>query len=310
MKTTYRIRQPYADIFKRCADEFICNTPVRPERFIKKMKTCTGMAGAITGNAEADGLEKKNPVIVALGDSVTAGHFESLLTNDILAQLGMLMQLMQKGKSAEEAASEAGLTGMPALEITDARESYIEKFRERLIDKYEQTSVSVINAGIAGDVLPSMIARADRDVVRYDPDLILINGSLNWDDEQMGDASVYKQLLKGLVQKLKKETSADIVLITPNGDLPNTMFAMPGQGVAEPTTPLRCKAIREIAEEEQVCLADVRAVWDAALNAGCPWEELLANRINHPSVEGHEVYAEVLMKLFEDINHNNQMEAK
>ena len=42
-----------------------------------------------------------------------------------------------------------------------------------------------------------------------------------------------------------------------------------------------------------------RAVWTAAQEADCPWEELLANRINHPSVEGHEVYARVLMKLFD-----------
>lgn len=32
---------------------------------------------------------------------------------------------------------------------------------------------------------------------------------------------------------------------------------------------------------------------------GCPWEELLANGVNHPGIEGHEVYAITLMKLFE-----------
>lgn len=68
-----------------------------------------------------------------------------------------------------------------------------------LIDKYEQTSVSVINAGIAGDVLPMMLARTDRDVVRYDPDLVLINGPLNWDEAAMGDAAAYKRLLFQLV---------------------------------------------------------------------------------------------------------------
>lgn len=66
-----------------------------------------------------------------------------------------------------------------------------------------------------------------------------------------------------------------------------------------PTTGERVVAIREVAEEEQVCLADVYAVWEAAREAGCPWKELLANGINHPGVEGHEVYAMVLMKLLE-----------
>ena len=301
MRTTYRIREPYCSIFMKCADEYKNVSPAKPVRFMQKMRQNTGMAGKMFGLADENGLEKKNPVIVALGDSVTAGHFESLMTPEVLAKLSSVFMEIQSGASAEAVAAKIEENGgMPVLEITDARESYIEKFRSMLIDKYELTSVSVINAGIAGDTLPSMIERAERDVIRYDPDLILINGSLNWNDDAMGDASVYKQILKPFVQRLKKETTADIILLTPNGDLPNTMFAAPGQGVPEPTTEERAKVIREIAEEENVCLADVRAVWNKAKEAGCPWEELLANRINHPSVEGHEVYAKVLMKLFED----------
>ena len=32
---------------------------------------------------------------------------------------------------------------------------------------------------------------------------------------------------------------------------------------------------------------------------GIPWSELLANGMNHPEAEGHEVYAKVLMKLLD-----------
>ena len=300
MKTTFRIRQPYADIFLRCADEFVCSSPVRPERFIRKMKENTGMAGSIFGLTDPDGLERKNPVIAALGDSVTAGHFESLMSPEVTEKMKDVFTALRHGASSEQIAAmirEKG--GLPPVEIYDARESYIEKFRAMLIDKFELTSVSVINAGIAGDTLPSMMARADRDVIRYDPDLILVNGSLNWDNRTLGDEHHYKALLKELVQRFKQETTADIVLLTPNGDLPNTMFAAPGQEVPQPTTEKRVEMIRELAWEEQVCLADVRAVWDKARDRGCPWEELLANKINHPSAEGHEVYAKVLMKLFE-----------
>lgn len=277
MKTTFRIRQPYADIFEKCAKEYKNASPVKPQNFIRKLKNNTGMSKSFFGILDEEGLEYKNPLIVALGDSVTAGHFESLLTQEILEN---------KTPSPDE-----------PIEIFDARESYIEKFRNRLIDKYELTSVSVINSGIAGDTLPSMCKRADRDVFRYKPDLVLINGSLNWDDATMGDSNVYKEMLRELISRCKKETDADIVLLTPNGDLPNTLF---GLDAPEPTTEKRAQVIRELAEEEQVCLADVRAVWNNAREKGCPWEELLANRVNHPSFEGHEVYAEVLMKLFEE----------
>lgn len=185
----------------------------------------------------------------------------------------------------------------PPVEITDARECYLEKFRSMLIDKYERTSVSAINAGIAGDHLVSMAARAGRDVIRYQPDLVIINGSLNW-DAGLGTADDYKSILKALVQRIKAETEADIILLTPNGDLPNTVLF--GKDAPLPTTGERVEKIREVAVEENVCLADVYAVWEAAREQGCPWEELLTGPGAHPGVDGHEVYAMVLMKLLEE----------
>ena len=78
----------------------------------------------------------------------------------------------------------------------------------------------------------------------------------------------------------------------------NLLFNMPEYGwvTPEPTTWKRCEKIREVAEEEHDCLSDARAVWDMAREKGCDWSGLHAN---HPSVEGHEVYSRVLMKLFE-----------
>ena len=68
--------------------------------------------------------------------------------------------------------------------------------------------------------------------------------------------------------------------------------------VLPPATPARAAAIRGIAYEKQACLADVREVWDRPSEAGIPWDVLLANGIKHPRVEGHEVYAKVMMKQF------------
>lgn len=104
MKTTYRIRQPYADIFMECAEQFKCNSPVYPERFIRKMKENTGSAGSFFGITDENGLEKKNPVIVALGDSVTAGHFESLMTPKLLQSMGEIFVAIGSGTPKEEIA--------------------------------------------------------------------------------------------------------------------------------------------------------------------------------------------------------------
>ena len=297
MRTNYKLSEETAKKFLKCADDFVCNSPARPEHFMKIMKEHTGVAGGMYGLLDENGLEKRNPVIVALGDSVTAGHFEGLFTPELMKELEEIYApLSNGGTMADVGKTIFEMGGLPVMEVTDARESYIEKFRDKLIDKYESNSVPVINSGIVGDFLPSMIARADRDVVSHQPDLILINGSLNWFDDQMGDENVYKDLLTQLVRDLKAKTKADIILITPNGDLP---FNMQGWVTPEPTTWKRCEKIREVAMEENVCLADARAVWDMAKEIGLDWKELLANQANHPSVEGHEVYARVLMKLFE-----------
>ena len=290
MRTTFHARQPYAELFLRLAREFHNESPARPTRFMKMMETNQGSIAGITGGSlDEDGLERKNPVIVGLGDSVTAGHFESLITMTPQELMDAMKKLMANPQAAGERPK-------MDVEITDARESYLEKFRLRLIDKYERTSVSTINAGIAGDHLIQMAKRLDRDVIRYQPDLVLINGSLNW-DSSMGTAGEYKEILRQMTRRIKTETDADLILLTPNGDLPNRIFF--GDAAPQPTTPERVEKIRELAAEENVCLADVYAVWELARENKCPWEELLANKVNHPGIEGHEVYAEVLMKLFE-----------
>lgn len=308
MRTTFQARQPYADRFLSIAEELPANSPARPERFMRIMKNNRGGIGALTGlGLDQEGLEYKNPVICALGDSVTAGHFESLVFCDPAAWFGKVLGRAGMDPSAvdpaiytdpaklnaflgEVAARIPAGEGFPPVEIIDSRESYLEKFRMKLIDRHEETSVSAINSGIAGDNLIMMEKRMQRDVLHYDPDLILINGSLNW-SEEMGTTAFYKDLLTGVVNRAKQESSADIILLTPNG--------MVGDEKACALLDERVRAIREVAGETGVCLADTYAVWEEARAQGCPWSGLLSNGINHPGREGHEVYAITLMKLFD-----------
>lgn len=297
MRTKFQCKQPYGEMLLQCAREEPCRSPARPLRFLRRMAMNQGSIGVLSGfGLDEQGLERKNPVIAALGDSVTAGHFEALPAPEggmEAAQRRMELVRRLGFHGVEEAFDRGELPALPPVEVTDARVCYLEQFRSMLLDKFERTSVSTINAGIAGDHLRSMAARAERDVVRYQPDLVLINGVLNW-GPGLGTTAQYKELLRQLVRKLQKETQADLVLMTPNGDLPNPMMEPPLEGER---TEDRVRAVREVAWEEGVCLADAYAVWEKARDAGCPWKELLANGINHPGVEGHTAYALTLMKL-------------
>ena len=153
-------------------------------------------------------------------------------------------------------------------------------------------TISAINAGIAGDTILGMEARLTRDVISHDPDLTIINGSLNWGPE-LGENRLFYESLRRIVRRVKRETGSDIVLMTPNMQcLDNAPFP-PGDSLEE-----RVRMIRQVAAEEDACLADVYKVWEGFVSAGHPAAALLANGVNHPTPAGHQVMAEVLMKFF------------
>lgn len=241
-----------------------------PGRFMETMKNNRG-------NAEGSCLiQKKNPVIAALGDSVTAGHFEWINEKH--------MQRIWKGEETQKERE--------TIEITDVRVVYHEIFRQKLIDLYECTSVSVINAGIAGDTITGMFQRLDRDVLRYQPDLVIFNGALNWSGEN-GTMQEYERLLQELTERIQKESSADLILVTPN---------MEDVSCFSRTSNLEEKVeiIYRTAEKYGTCVADVYGVWKEFVAMGHDLKSMLANGINHPTAAGHEVYAIELMKLFQE----------
>ncbi len=283
MRTLFETPKEYEEAVYAIVDSTVAVGTKRPEHFKKIMYENRGnIQGFLNAfGPTPDGLERKNPVIVALGDSVTAGHFE------FTPNAEEVFHRVMAGTTRED----------DYLEITDARECYLEKFRGHLIDYYMHTSVSTINSGIAGDDLKGMQRRLYRDVIRYQPDLVIINGSLNWNPE-LGDAAYYEKLLIQVVETIKAETKADIILLTPNMEImdPNKPSPFPYPS----TLPERVEAIRKVASICNVCLADNYLIWEKYQEAGYPVKELLANGGNHPSKVGHEVYARVLMQLIKD----------
>lgn len=275
MRTSYSAPEQYVNAIMEIEASTSAVGKQRPKHFIRVMRENRGNVNFLSPFGPGkDGMERKNPLVAALGDSVTAGHFEFN---------GQPEELFKK--------ADAGLLGPEdAIEITDARECYLEKFRSHLIDHFEQTSVSVVNSGIAGDNVYGMQKRLYRDVIRYQPDLVIINASLNWSAE-CGDTKTYQRVLSEIVETIRQETKADIVLMTPNMEIPGP-FTNPASSLDE-----RVSVIRNMAEEKQVCLADTYKVWELYQSAGYPVKALLANGMNHPSKECHELFARVLMQL-------------
>ncbi|MBQ4382925.1 MAG: hypothetical protein II795_00455 [Firmicutes bacterium] len=273
-KTRFRtkVESTYGEEFVEFARNYKGCVQGELKRFPKVMRENMGFNRGLTKyGGDEKGLERRNPLIVVLGDSVTAGHFE----------------FIAESRADFPRYIEAGLP----VEVVDERVSYPEIFRDRLSDLYDSTSVSVINAGIAGGNILGMEERLTRDVISHDPDLVILNGSLNWGvgEEQL---AIYTAALERVIKRMKAETDADIVLLTPN-------MMDPAIATEESVEALeqRVAVIREMAPRLGVCLADAYKVWKDFVGDRFAPGELLANGQNHPTMAGHRVYAEVLLHL-------------
>lgn len=269
MGTKYEMPEEYIQPFLEIAKNKPRFNDTIPLKFIKKMKENQGIIHDFSKyGLDERGLERKNPVIVVLGDSVSAGHFEMKCT---------VAEMWDYLKREEQ---------LPF--ITDLQQVYHEKFRQKLHELYEVTAVSVINAGICGDSIASMEKRLYRDVLRYEPDLVIINGSLNW-GKGHGDLPTFKKHYENVVKTIKNSIDTDIILLTPN-------MAIEFEG--DPKLIDRVNIIREIAIANNVCIADVYAIWEQFVTEDIDLSKMFGNELNHPTPIGHEVYAIELMKLF------------
>ncbi len=214
-----------------------------------------------------DGLCVRNPLIVALGDSVTMGCFEGNLNYS----KEMMEEFYPGGERIEG--------------VLDTLHVYHERFRKVLSEKYK-APISVINSGIGGNNVLHMEKRLNRDVLRYEPHLVIINASLNG---PAGDLEAYEKNFRIIVDRIHNETEAEIILMTPNMVTKSWMRDLEG----------RVEIIREVAVEKHLCIADVFEVWQQIEARGIDIRVLLSNRINHPVIAGHEIFHIELMKLFE-----------
>lgn len=280
MKTVYDVDEEMRTAFLKYADSLETTSWVFPNRFRKIMETNIGVVSALSWSGkDEEGLERRNPLVVIAGDSVTAGHFE-------LSKHGL------KCMSPEYAIIHSN--SKISNEITDVQESYPERFRRKLIAEYEATSVNVVNAGIAGDTIIGLGERLERDVISLQPDLAVVNCSLNWNETLRTTGDFYDETLN-VVQRIKTHTKAEVILMTPNIIAGDKLEQLTGQ---KNTLDDRVEMIRRISDEEKVCLADAYRVWKGFAAQGYDVTRLLANGFNHPTVTGHEVFAMELMKLF------------
>jgi acyl-CoA thioesterase I len=174
--------------------------------------------------------------------------------------------------------------------ILDTDTAYPAQFRTRLAGLYPQAMISVLNQGLGGDNTEGVLARLERDCLSHNPHLVTICLGLN--DSRKGSEYVprFEANLREIVAKIKANTQADIILITPNCRESDEANAILTEFV---------RTIRAVSRSENIPLADVNAIYSGAIRMGATPADLLSNRISHPTREGHKIFVNALITLFQ-----------
>ena len=172
--------------------------------------------------------------------------------------------------------------------------------------------VNVINAGICGMTAISSLSRIESQVLRYKPDLVIVCFGLN-------DVNYEKQTYLDSLQTIFNrchEAKSDVIFLTPN--MLNTY-------VAEDTYPEHreyakkmafiqtsgrmdeyMSSAKDLAYTMNITVCDCYYKWKK-LNQTQDTTMLLANKINHPTKEMHELFAQSLFDtIFKSMEVNNK----
>ncbi|MBQ7573892.1 MAG: SGNH/GDSL hydrolase family protein [Clostridia bacterium] len=215
------------------------------------------------------GLEKEGPItIVAFGDSITHG---ALGTDEI-----------------------------------NYETVYWNLLREKILNVRNYVPVNVINAGIGGVSAKTSLTRLQKQVIAHSPDLVIVCFGLN---DVNGTLEEYLASLRIIFEECAR-IDTDIIFMTPN--MLNTYVspltahehleyaARTAQYQNSGKMDLYISSAIKLASEMGIVVCDCYSEWKK-LNETQDTTQLLANYINHPKPEMHELFANMLFDLiFQD----------
>lgn len=182
---------------------------------------------------------------------------------------------------------------------------YPARLRRRLNLLYPASAVNVLNAGVSGDSSAGGLRRLERGVLSHLPDLVTVNFGLN---DAMGGRNAlsnYRSNMRALFSRIL-DSGAECMLVTPNRMCSYVSHALSDsdlRAIAAAAAEIQTggtldafvEAAREEAQRLNVPIADAYRVWNRLERSGADTTALLANAINHPIPEMHELFAEKIV---------------
>lgn len=228
-------------------------------------------------NMTKEGLVEHGPItIVAFGDSVTHGALLSEINYETV---------------------------------------YWNLLKKKLNAYRDYVPVNVICAGIGGITAKDSLGRLDRQVIAYNPDLVIVCFGLN---DVNGELEDYINALEEIFRKCK-ESGSDVVFMTPN--MLNTSVHKDTEEkwyeYAHKTAEMQnggrmdlyMNTAVELAKKMGVDVCDCYSKWKK-LSETQDITELLINRINHPTAEMHNLFADSLYETIMGSDNTNGTESE
>lgn len=211
-------------------------------------------------------------------------------------------ELIEQGPITIAAFGDSVTHGCVAPDEMNYETVYWNRLRKKLNQVRDVIPINVINAGIGGITAYQSLGRMESQVFSHHPDLLIVCFGLN---DVNGTLEEYEHALRTIFGR-SRETGTDTIFLTPN--MMNTYVAADtaedlrayAQKTAQMQTGGRMDtfmdAARSIAGEMGIPVCDCYAEWKK-MSKTQDITMLLANRVNHPTKEMHELFADRLFQM-------------
>lgn len=189
----------------------------------------------------------------------------------------------------------------------DYESVYWERLRKKILKIRNYVPVNAICAGIGGETSESSVKRIESQVMAHNPDLVIVCFGLN-------DVNIlldnFLNALRTIFEKCQNG-GTEVIYMTPN--MMNTYIAddtfesdreyaaVTMKAQTDGTMDRYISEAVKLAESMEVTVCDCYSEWKKLAETQ-DTTLLLCNRVNHPSAEMHELFAQ---KLFETIFKDN-----
>jgi acyl-CoA thioesterase-1 len=180
--------------------------------------------------------------------------------------------------------------GYMATPFVDTFHAYPHLWHAALKKRFPFAVINVIVTAIGGEDSEQGTERFEKDVLTHRPDLVTIDYGLN--DRRIGMSRMLVAW-RSMIDAARK-AGAKVILLTPTHD---KAALYPAGDIDSSLLPRHAEAIRDLARETGVGLADSYDAFERAIRSGTDLANLLS-WINHPNELGHEVVVGELMRWF------------